>query len=164
MENNYCTWKLANKIWKIPENGKEGYISNDAEVLAYEDNKVILKEKTSKTEYQKWFVSSNNSDGWFTIKHQATGKYLTTEDSESGCDAALKSKFQKKVSIFLCTFTNFYFYFSEFIPQRFIGIFTAGDLDDLNVGGITDLKMNDRIKGCTGEAVVTPRFKRGDIK
>ena len=100
MENAFCTWKLASKIWKIPEPGEEaGYITNDSEILIHDENnkiiadEVILKEKSVKTGFQKWLVGTKNSEGWFTIKHQATGKYLTTEDNDNDCTATLKSRF-----------------------------------------------------------------------
>ena len=99
LENAFCTWKLASKIWKIPEPGEEGDITNDSEILIHDENnkiiadEVILKEKSVKTGFQKWLVGTKNSDGWFTIKHQTTGKYLTTEDNDNDCTATLKSRF-----------------------------------------------------------------------
>ena len=99
MENAFCTWKLASKIWKIPEPGESGDITNDSEILIHDENnkiiadEVILKEKSVKTGFQTWLVGTKNSEGWFTIKHNATGKYLTTENNESECIATLKGMF-----------------------------------------------------------------------
>ena len=99
LENAFCTWKLASKIWKIPGPGETGDITNDSEILIHDENnkiiadEVILKEKSVKTGFQKWLVGTKNSEGWFTIKHNATGKYLTTENNESECIATLKGMF-----------------------------------------------------------------------
>ena len=99
LENAFCTWKLASKIWKIPGPGESGDITNDSEILIHDENnkiiadEVILKEKSVKTGFQTWLVGTKNSEGWFTIKHNATGKYLTTENNESECIATLKGMF-----------------------------------------------------------------------
>ena len=52
----------------------------------------------------------------------------------------------------------------DFIGKNYYGTLTAGDSSDLNVGGVTQTNnMISGVSGCKGEAVVEPRFKRGDI-
>ena len=57
-----------------------------------------------------------------------------------------------------------YLFSLEFIGKNYYGTLTAGDDSDLNVGGVTETNnMISGVSGCKGEAVVEPRFKRGDI-
>ena len=57
-----------------------------------------------------------------------------------------------------------YLFSLDFIGKNYYGTLTAGDSSDLNVGGVTETNnMISGVSGCKGEAVVQPRFKRGDI-
>ena len=64
----------------------------------------------------------------------------------------------------LCLYFPQLLFSLDFIGKNYYGTLTAGDSSDLNVGGVTETNnMISGVSGCKGEAVVQPRFKRGDI-
>ena len=54
-------------------------------VLTIDGNNVTLNEKLNSSESQKWIRGPTNSEGYFTIKHKASGKFLTVDiDDKNG--------------------------------------------------------------------------------
>ena len=54
-------------------------------VLTIDGNNVTLNEKLKSSESQKWIRGPKNSEGYFTIRHKASGKFLTVDiDDKNG--------------------------------------------------------------------------------
>ena len=50
-------------------------------VLTIDGNNVTLNEKLNSSESQKWIRGPTNSEGYFTIKHKTSGKFLTNDEN-----------------------------------------------------------------------------------
>jgi len=146
------TWEFEKNIWTIPSDDKEGCIelkdSNSGKVLAINGEEVILEDKAEKSKSsQLWIKGSENSDGYFSLKNKGTGKFLTL--------FIHKVKGEKTT---LISVKDFIVGHDESTLE--VGHAGAG----LNAGGIADGISSNSVNGCTGKLLITPPFKKGDIK
>jgi len=146
------TWEFEKNIWTIPSDDKEGCIelkdSNSGKVLAINGEEVILEDKAEKSKSsQLWIKGSENSDGYFSLKNKGSGKFLTL--------FIHKVKGEKST---LISVKDFIVGHDESTLE--VGHAGAG----LNAGGIADGISSNSVNGCTGKLLITPPFKKGDIK
>ena len=80
--NKLRRWQHNDKLSSFePVDDNEGYIEvkNISQVMTYEKGKVGFKTREAQiTGKQKWILGPKDIDGWQTIEHSATGKFLTT--------------------------------------------------------------------------------------
>ena len=80
--NRLRRWQHSDELSVFnPIDKQEGYIEVTSinKVLTYNNGNVGFKTKeTPITAKQKWFLGPKDVDGWRTIKHSESGKYLTT--------------------------------------------------------------------------------------
>ena len=93
--NKTITDEDHSKDWILPKEGEVGYIEKSfGEVLGleyvsyYKTNEgrnVILQSKRRDVpaKEQMWLRSTNDSNGWFTLRNLASGKFLTAVGSNS---------------------------------------------------------------------------------
>jgi len=149
LNNLYSSeWDFQDNKWTIPSEGTEGgYIEvtdKEGKVLAITDTDVVLEDKVETlTNSQIWIKGPVNSDEYFTLKNKGTGEFLQGEGTPM---TSVKD-----------------FVLGE---DGFDGSFGVGSSYGINVGGasITDGPKSDGVRGCTGELIITPQFKKGEIK
>jgi len=139
LENGYF-WEWEDKTWSsIPSENMESFIEDSSgQVLTIDGNNVTLNEKLNSSESQKWIRGPTNSEGYFTIKHKASGKFLTNDIDDKNGGTITK----------------------DFVNRKFdnqLGVYQ----DDLNIGGSG---ISGGHKGCYGQAHTQPKFRRGDIE
>ena len=89
LTNKGGNWKYQNKLWSIPEEGREGNIidTKSAKVLGprkrkdgqYGDKISLKLRQTPLSDSQKFLIGKKDEDGWFTITNPLSGNVLTSQ-------------------------------------------------------------------------------------
>ena len=90
INRNFQSWpyestsnKTATDPYVVPDVGEEGYIQhpNGTVLTLLSDNTVVLEEKSSTSNNQKWLRGELDVNEWFTFTNPKTGKLLTATTS-----------------------------------------------------------------------------------
>jgi len=136
LENGYF-WKWEDKTWSfIPSENMESFIEDSSgQVFTIDGNNVTLSEKSNSSESQKWIRGQKNSEGYFTIKHKDSGKFLTNDENDG---TIIKDFVNRKYENPLAVYQN-----------------------DINTGGTG---VSGGYRGCYGEAHTEPIFRKVIVK
>jgi len=136
LENGYF-WEWEDKTWSsIPSENMESFVEDSfGQVFTVDGNNVTLSKKSNSSESQKWIRGPKNSEGYFTIKHKDSGKFLTNDENDGTI-------------------------IKDFVNRKYVnplGVYQ----NDINVGGTG---VSGGYRGCSGEAHTEPPFRKDIVK